>query len=156
MKQVHVYLKRLQPILKAAILVAKDNQIDSRLILRQFMIEPNLYESIPDFMHCITTNFLLGQNESYVESIGSILKQHFLPNRNLRLDHLEEEVIIHWNGPSVPHCDDVLKETIDRMHGSNWHFLRKTLASKLKFHKISKAVDTFVKMQNHFTYNLYS
>ena len=47
---------------------------------------------------------------------------------------LEEEVIIHWNGPSVPHCDDVVKETIDRMHGSNWHFLRKTLASKLKFH----------------------
>ena len=39
MKQVNVYLKRLQPILKAAILAAKDNQIDSRLILRQFMIE---------------------------------------------------------------------------------------------------------------------
>lgn len=107
-KQIKLFFKRLHPILKAA---KNEGEIDSRFILKQFMIRPDLYDSIPDYMHCVVTNFLIGQNENYVESIGSVFKQHFPPNRNVRLDHLDEEVMIHWNGPSIPHCDNIVNET---------------------------------------------
>ena len=80
-------------------------------------------------MQCVVTCFLIRHNESYVEGIGSILKQYNPSNRNISLDHLEEEVIVAWNGPDIPHCDNIVKDTINTMHGvGQWHFVRKSAA----------------------------
>jgi hypothetical protein len=88
------------------------------------LTKQELYESLPDLLHCIATCFLLGHIESYVESIGSKLKHHNRPNRNITLDHLEEELTISWNGPEIQHSDSLIKETIDQMHGAGqWHFV---------------------------------
>ena len=93
-------------------------------------------------MQCIATNFLLGHNDSYVESMGSKLKHHNKQNRDLLLKSLEDEVIISWNGPKIQHADKLIKETIDSMHGAGqWHFVRTSTAARLKFYRVSEAVD---------------
>ena len=98
-------------------------------------------------MQCIVTCFFVGHNESYVGSIGSKLKHHNPPHRNITLEHLDEELIIAWNGPNIPHCDKLVKDTIDTMYGvGQWHFQRVSTASKLKFY-VSKAVDSL--QNNH-------
>ena len=115
------------------------------------MIKEELYQGIPDVMHCLVTTFFIGHNESYVESIGNKLKHHNPPNRNIDLKHLEEELIISWNGPEIPHCDEVVKETIDRMHGAGkWHFYRSSNHGHLKFHKVSKSVDALQQKHSSF------
>ena len=45
----------------------------------------NLYEDIPDIMLVLCNALLMAPNESVVESMGSILKQHLPSNRNLKL-----------------------------------------------------------------------
>jgi hypothetical protein len=110
--QIRTFLKRLHPLLLNA------EEKDSRRILKEFLVIPSLFDGIPDLLHCLLTCFMIGHNESYVESMGSVLTNHFPPNRNLTLENLEQEVIIAWNGPSIPNCDDVVKRTIDRMHGA--------------------------------------
>jgi hypothetical protein len=135
-KQIHLFLTRLHHLLP---------YFDNRAILQQFLSKEDLYEAIPDLLHCISKCFLLGHVESYVESIGSKLKHHNRPNRNLTNEHLEEELIISWNGPEIQHADDVIKKTIDRMYPGKWHFTRTSRASKLKFSRVSQAVD---KLQN--------
>jgi hypothetical protein len=77
--------------------------------------------------------------------MGSVLKHLFPPNRNQPLKHLDQEVIIAWNGPSIPQCDRIMKDTIDRMHGAGkWHFVRTARPSKLRFSKVSEAVDNLL------------
>ena len=77
-----------------------------------------------------------------MESIGSKLNHHNRPNRTVRLDTLEEEVRITWNGLEIQHADPLIKETIDRMHGpGKWHFTRGSRPSNWKFFKVSEAVD---------------
>ena len=52
---------------------------------------------------------------------------------------------IHY---TIPHCDVLVKETIDLMHGpGKWHFQRSSHASKLKFYEVSESVDN-VQNQN--------
>ena len=76
-------------------------------------------------MQCIVCCYFIDHNESYLESTGSNLKAHNPPNRNVTLSHLEEEVIISWNGPSIQHSDLLVKETLNLMYGhDNWHFYR--------------------------------
>jgi hypothetical protein len=137
-RQCNIFLKRLHQFLVDIEL----SKVDHRSILKNFISQPELFDSIPDLMHCICTCFLLGHNESYVESIGSVVKNHNASNRDITIEHLEEEVCIDWNGPEIQHCDELVKETIDRMHGAGkWHFVRKSHQSKLKFYRVSEAVD---------------
>ena len=77
------------------------------------MVKSELYSGIPDVMQCIVTCLFMGHNESFVESIGSKLKHHNPPNRNITSEHLEEELIVAWVGPEISHCDIIVKETID-------------------------------------------
>ena len=47
-----------------------------------------------------------------------------------------------WNGPDIPHADELTKATIDAMYGAGqWNFDRKSTVSRLKFYKISETVD---------------
>ena len=134
-KQILLFLERLHPLL------LKKN-ISSRDILHKFLIKEELFSSIPDLMQCIVCCYFIGHNESYVESIGSKLKVHNPPNRNVTLSHLEEEVIISWNGPAIQHSDHLVKETLNHMYGDdNWHFYRQA-HKNLKFFNVSKAVDS--------------
>ena len=97
------------------------------------------------------THFLLGQNESYVESMGSMLKHLNKQNRDLLLKSLEHKVIISWNGPKIQHADKLIKETIDSMHGvGKWHFVRASTSTKLKFYHVSEAVDNLQNVDSTF------
>ena len=132
-EQLKIFLKRSHSF----ILKAGEN-LDSRALLVDFMRKPDLCESIPDVMTCVVTCFLLGHNESYVESMGSKLKYHNPEKRNITITHLEDEMTVAWNGPSIPHSDGLIKEAIDCMHGAgHWHFYRESVAlSSLKYLKL--------------------
>ena len=120
-------------------------------MLKEFMVREDLYESIPDVMQCLVTAFFVGRNESYVESIGSKLRHHNPPNRNLDLDNLAEELTIAWNGPQIQHWDEIVTETIDNMHGaSKWHFHRRSHHGALKFYIVSKSVDAIQQKRSTF------
>ena len=67
--------------------------------------------NIPDVMQCILCCYFVDHNESYVESMGSKLKLHNPPNRNITLSHLEEEVIIAWNDLPIQQSNHLIKET---------------------------------------------
>ena len=145
-EQIKIFLRRIHSYLVAA---KDDKTFNSRAILVEFMIKPKLYDSIPEFMHCIVTCFLLGHNESYVESIGSKLKYHAPSHRNTTLDHLCQEVVVAWNGPDIPHCDNIVKDTIDHMHGvGRWHFQRTCSSNRLKFFKVPEAVDSLANIKS--------
>ena len=103
-------------------------------------------------MHCVVTTFFIQHNESYVGSIGSKLKHHNPANRYLDLEHLEEELIIAWNGPAIPHCGKLVKKTLYPIHGAGeWHFYRgSSHDGKLKFHKVSKTVDNLQQKHSSF------
>ena len=95
-EQLQQFLKCVHPFL---VKLVKQGQESPPILLKKFMVKSELYSGIPD-----VTCFFKGHNESYVESIGSKLKHHNLPNRNITLEHLEEELIVAWNGPEIPHC----------------------------------------------------
>ena len=77
----------------------------------------------------------------FVESIGSVLKHQNKVRRNLTTENLHNVLVI-WNGPSIPHCDKVVDDTLDRMFADQkWHFVRTTGPEKLKFYKVLAAVD---------------
>ena len=61
-KQLHTYFKRLHQFL------VNEENTSAREILQNFLKTEQLYDAVPDVMQCIVTNFLLGHNESYVES----------------------------------------------------------------------------------------
>ena len=133
------FMERLHPFLNE---VSSPSSLDPRYILKQFMIVPKLYEMIPDVMHAISCCFLFGHNESYIESIGSKIKHHFPNHRNTSFEHLNEE---------VKHCDQFINEALDKMYGkTGWKFFRSSDPSKIKFHKISQAVDTLQNVPSSF------
>jgi hypothetical protein len=139
LSQIRKFFVRLHPFLEI-------ENLNIRSIFKQFLTKPELFDSIPDLLQCIATSFLIGHNESYIESLGSVLKHHNPPQRNLSLQHLDMEVSIAWNGPKVAHADELIKETLTRMYGpGQWHFFRSSEGNRLKFFKVSKAVD---KLQN--------
>ena len=79
-------------------------------------------------MHC----YLIPRvdNERYVESMGNKLKQHNPPHQNITSEHLEEELIVGWNGPGIHHSDKLIKDTVGFGVGQ-WHFQRLSTASRL-------------------------
>ena len=145
-EQLKIFLRRSDSfILKAG------EKLDSRVLLVNFMRKPDLYESIPDVIACVVTCFLLGHNESYVESMGSKLKYHNPEKRNITITHLEDEMTVAWNGSSIPHSDRLIKEAVDSMHGAgHWHFYRESSARRLKFFKVSEAVDSLLNIKSKF------
>ena len=87
----------------------------------------------------------MGHNESYVESIRSKLKHHNLPNRNITLEHLEEELIVAWNGPEIPHCH----ERNDRLDAWTWKVAISTIITCVTF-DVSESVDNLQNRKSNF------
>ena len=63
-------------------------------MLKHFMNMENLYEDIPDIMLVLCNALLMAPNESVVELMVSIIKQHLPSNRNLELYHPDKEMTI--------------------------------------------------------------
>ena len=136
-KQGNLFFKRVHPFIQA-----ETPMIISRGILHKFLSNPSLFDAIPDFLHRVITCFQIGHNESYIESVGSVLKHQNPPQRNISLVNLDMELSVAWNGPEIPHCDDIVKETLDHLHGANqWHFVRTSDGTRLKFYRVSEAID---------------
>ena len=58
---------------------------------------------------------------------------------------------VAWNGPSIPHSDGFIKGALDSMHGAgHWHFYREFSARRLKFFKVSEAVDSLLSIKSTF------
>ena len=140
--QIKLFLRRLHGLIASS----PEENLNNTNLLKKFLVTPELYQGVPDLMHCILACHVLAPVESVVESIGSVLKHHNKVNRNLKEENLNFEMVIAWNGPSIPNCDSVVENTLNRMFsGSSWHFIRSSDANKLKFYKVSEAVD---KLQN--------
>ena len=58
----------------------------------------------------------MGYLESYVESMGSKMQYHNNKNRTLTQEHLDQEVMISWNGPSIADADKLVKCTLECLH----------------------------------------
>ena len=69
----------------------------------------------------------------------------------LILIHLQSS-LHQWNGPKVQHSDEIVKETLDRMHGSGtWHFTQDCSRRDLiKTYNVSKAVDSIQRQHSSF------
>ena len=72
--------------------------------------------------------------------MGSKLKYHNPEKRNITITHLEDEMTVAWNGPSIPHSDGLI----------HWLFYRESSARRLKFFKVSEAVDSLLNIKSKF------
>lgn len=143
-QQIRIYLKRLHVQLLSS--YKPLDSTASKKILKQMLTIEEYYHNIPDLLSCITNIFLLGVPESFVESIGSVSKVHNLKSRNSTPQHLEEELSISLNAPSIAHCDDIVKSALSYMFGgSDWNFVRKARKDQLKTYIVSQGVDNLVR-----------
>ena len=149
--QARLFLQRLHPFLKIFIPPEPDAEddavsipakVEARSILQKFLSQHLLYEGIPEFMHGIVCAFMVGHNESYIESVGSVLKHHNSQQRPISKEMVEAEQWIAWNGPEIQHCDEIVKATLNFMFGGeeNYHFIRSS-KGKIKPYVLSRAVD---------------
>ena len=69
--------------------------------------------------------------ESVLESLVSKFENHFDCRRNLGEDSSAEEFEIAVNGPSLAHCDSIVKEAMDLYwQGKLWHFFKTSVVEK--------------------------
>jgi hypothetical protein len=133
LKQVKTFLHRVYPFMKA------EATPDNKGIIGTFCKDPTLYDTIPDFLHCVLSACIKGAVESVVESMGSKLEHHNKPERHLTPEHVNEAVFVSWNGPEIHHCDNVLRGALERHFcGKEWHFV---ICQPVKAHRVSEAVD---------------
>ena len=69
-------------------------------------------------------------NESVIGSIGSVEELRTKPQRNGNFKNFETELMLDWNGPTVPKSQAFIEKLLDRHFGgrTNWKF--KTGSSK--------------------------
>ena len=133
MNQVKKFLHRLYPIIKEGIKPDKE-------IICRFCKDADLFDTIPDFLHCLLCACIKGAVESVVEAMGSKLEYHNQRGRNLTPESVNEAVFVAWNGPPIHHCDNVVRSALNRhFGGKDWHFVT---SHSFKPHKVSKAVDS--------------
>ena len=93
--------------------------------------------------------------ESIVESFVSQYEKYFDIRRNLDEDSINEEFQIAVNGPSLAHCDSVVKEAMDLYWSKNttkggkdrWHFFRRTDLKRTKYPFTSSTLTKFSNMK---------
>ena len=64
---------------------------------------------------------------------------------------ISDEMIIHWNGPSLSECDSLIKQSLNYyFKGGDWHFKSKNIVDR--FHKVSKVVSRIREEKSNFSF----
>ena len=92
----------------------KDDLIDSKSLLMQFLKDEKLYSGVELILHCIATAAVKVSVESVVESLVSRYEVHFDASRQLDEDHALQEMEIAENGPEFVDADYVIRNAMDR------------------------------------------
>ena len=69
-----LFLKRIHPYLQ--IPLEEGEMYNPQVVFKDLMLKEDLYQGIPDVIHCVFTTFFIGHNESYVESICSYIQSY--------------------------------------------------------------------------------
>ena len=108
---------------------------DPKELIKQFF-DPAAenYKSIEMIMQAIAVSSVKHSCESVLESFVSRYENHFDARRSVEEDTANQEFEISVNGPSLAHCDSVVKEAMElywRSKGSEWHFFKTSVIEKL-------------------------
>ncbi|XP_043231410.1 uncharacterized protein LOC122386354 isoform X2 [Amphibalanus amphitrite] len=85
------------------------------------------------YLSVVARLWLLSPSESVVESMASVVKAVFGVSSSRVLDHgnAEKELIVRWNGPSVPQADGLIAAVVQKYpHLDN--FVRSTLSQQVE------------------------
>jgi hypothetical protein len=96
--------------------------------------------------------------ESIVESMGSIITKicsvrggSKTSTNQSDVKDISDELIIHWNGPHISHCQGVVKQTLNvHFGGGAWHFVSEDVRAKL--YTVSKVVDRINRTKEKLTF----
>ena len=69
-----------------------------------------LYEGKEGFLSLALKVFCKTPNESVIESIGSVAELHTKPQRNCNFKNFETELMLNWNGLTVPKSQPFIKK----------------------------------------------
>ena len=124
----------------------KDCDTDIKLYHKLYS-DPTLYTGAQHILATLAKIISSSPPESIVESMGSVvenirqLRGGSKTSTNRRdVEDLSQELIIHWNGPHISHCDSLVSQALTiHFKGSAWHFNSTDVRSKL--HKVSAVVD---------------
>ena len=114
------------------------------------------FENVEMIMQAIAVCSVKHSCESVLESFVSRYENHFDARRNTDEDTSNEEFEIAVNGPSLAHCDTVVKEAMDNYWREKskdglgeWHFLRTSVLEKLKKYDTSEVLARKIKKKNN-------
>ena len=114
--------------------------------LLEKLLDPELemFKGIETVISILCRAALTMSVEAVVESWVSIMEHHSSKRRPLGEESMVEEVVIAINGPSVVHCDAVVKESLRILiKEDHTHFVRRS--EKVKTWLVSKSVDNLRK-----------
>ncbi|KAJ8041006.1 hypothetical protein HOLleu_15484 [Holothuria leucospilota] len=135
----------------------KDIDTDIKLYHRVFTAR-NLYIGAEHILASIAKIFCSCPPELVVESMGSVIEKirgvrgGTKSSTNKRdIDDISQELVIHWNGPHISHCDAVVRQALNiHFKGAAWHFVAMDVRSRL--HRVSQVVDRLNRTQPDLTF----
>jgi hypothetical protein len=132
-----------------------DKDMQSLDVVRK-LIDPNqkICEGVEGIISILVRGVIIkGGVESVCESMVSVMEAHTPSNRVLlNQEHLEDEIMVAWNGEDVFHCDPVCNEAMKNywkqsktLANQDGHFIRRS--QNVKSFLITEAVDAKLKKQ---------
>ncbi|CAB4009077.1 Hypothetical predicted protein [Paramuricea clavata] len=135
-KQYTKFLRRLEK-LTVKYKPAELESLDPKELIKNFFDPADkLFEEIEMVMQAITVSAVKQSCESVLESMVSKYGHHFSSQRNMAEDTTNNAFFVAVNGPSLGHCNNVVKAAMDRYWKSkqrqDWHFYKTTVLEQLK------------------------
>ena len=120
--QFKVFLKRLD--IETKLISVEDlESSDPKHIIKTFMKREDLYDGIEIIMQATAVSAIKLSVESIVESFISVYNLHNNKLRPMEEETVDDEMMIHLNGPEIGECDKILKLALDKhFNGKSWHF----------------------------------
>ena len=126
------FLKRLKKVTED-ISIKELKSVDPKEILKKFFNPgEKLFDGIEMILQAVAVSAVKHSCESVLESLVSKFENHFDCRRNLGEDSSAEEFEIAVNGPSLAHCDSIVKESMNLYwQGKPWHFFKTSVMEKI-------------------------
>ena len=153
-EQHRLFMQRLESMTKNDKIEDLKKTDPKELIKKLLHPSEELYLDIEMVMHAICTMCMLQSCESVLESMVSQYENHFDSRRNVKEDTANEEFNIAVNGPSLAHCDSVVREAMDNLwkhKKSPWNFIRDTQNKLENMETGSTVLKRLVNTKNKFS-----
>ena len=121
--------------------------IDSKDIIKSLIKESTeCYKGIEMLVQAICCASVKVSVESVIESLISVYEFHIDKLRTVKEDTSEAEIKTAINGPTIAHCDRIVKQAMDqywmvKTKKNTWHFVRTTNIRDHSQYNVSKVVD---------------